>query len=119
MVKSSKRKFKEIIYATVPETEASSSQTVDGNDGAGEDAPAGEDAAGSAPEAGAAAQAAPAELEAGAGGAAVPCLPRRQLARQARPQAIPVRPRRQCPPKRPLPRGGRGWGGDKNEVICA
>ncbi len=51
MAKSFKRKFKaiqEIIYASAPEIEASSSQTVDGNDSNGEDAPAGEDATGGA-----------------------------------------------------------------------
>ncbi len=60
MAKSFKRKFmeiKEIIYATVPEIDASLSQTVDGNDSTGEDAPAGEEAAGGAQEAAAAGRA--------------------------------------------------------------
>ncbi len=51
VAKSFKRKFKaihRIIYASVSEIEASSSQTVDGNDSNGEDAPAGEDATGGA-----------------------------------------------------------------------
>ncbi len=55
VAKSFKRKFKaihEIIYTSVP----SSSQTVDGNDSNGEDAPAGEDATGGAPEDAAAAR---------------------------------------------------------------
>ena len=60
VAKSFKRKFKaihEIIYASVPEIEASSSQTVDGNDSNGEDTPAGEDATGGAPKGAAAAPA--------------------------------------------------------------
>jgi hypothetical protein len=68
-----KRKFKEmkeIIDATVPEIEASSSQTADGNDSTGEDAQAGEVAAGGA-------------LEAAAAGAAAPAPPAPPAARAA------------------------------------
>ncbi len=73
MAKSFKRKFKqirEIIYASVPEIEASSSQTVDGTDSNGADAPAGEDATGCALEGAAHAPAAPAAPAARAAGAA-------------------------------------------------
>ncbi len=97
VAKSFKRKFKairEITYASVPEIEASSSQTVDGNDSNGEDAPAEEDATGGA-------------LEGAAAGAAAPAQPRRPR----RLQALTVRPRGPLPPKRRLPRGRRGAGG--------